>query len=550
MSSFISTEQHFRAASPSSSQNDSSFSFPSPPKGMSAPLSTPTSEKHPKGKRKRTATKDKLILEEAYSINPKPDKQARLEIVNRVSLNEKEVQIWFQNRRQNDRRKSRPLSPQELAALRFGTMHTVSSDPITSQSFLVKHDKTPFPSSDPAQSQATVDHVPMSPKAPISPEQSHARSDAIHATPRWTNQNTDASRLTHMTPQRRVFSPTHESHSFSGSIGYISNRWNTAASLSTPITMPRDNSFRYEHFPPSSCSSVKTTLSQSQMRLSLSLEGKAEIVANESSPSRETPSRSSTLPSLSRSLQRSHSALPAITLPPITSLTKSIPQLARGRSRDVHAWELCADADTRDELTTQAEHESNGSAIAEISLLRSTGNILQSSGAKRNAPLYSPIHQAKKLKLGRANSSAARLENILADSDKPRKSPIGKVDVAMLVSPTDSDKENWSPDSRGNIPEGHQRQPLTSPLKMQNTRRLERILQDQNSPSRLSNRAPSEPRVFGKGLEILHDLVRKVDTSREDDVTKFMRGGDVSPSKKGDMDCVAGLLSLSQGAWR
>lgn len=35
-----------------------------------------------------------MILEEAYSNNPKPDKQARLEIVQRVSLNEKEVQVW------------------------------------------------------------------------------------------------------------------------------------------------------------------------------------------------------------------------------------------------------------------------------------------------------------------------------------------------------------------------------------------------------------------------------------------------------------------------
>jgi hypothetical protein len=34
-----------------------------------------------------------MILEEAYSNNPKPDKQARLEIVQRVSLNEKEVQV-------------------------------------------------------------------------------------------------------------------------------------------------------------------------------------------------------------------------------------------------------------------------------------------------------------------------------------------------------------------------------------------------------------------------------------------------------------------------
>ena len=79
-----------------------------------------TSERHPKGKRKRTAyvartprglaeggarrtitnqwplcrsAKDKAILEAAYNANPKPDKAARLDIVKRVSLNEKEVQV-------------------------------------------------------------------------------------------------------------------------------------------------------------------------------------------------------------------------------------------------------------------------------------------------------------------------------------------------------------------------------------------------------------------------------------------------------------------------
>jgi hypothetical protein len=85
-----------------------------------------TSERHPKGKRKRTAyvvhpsrdllnavgdgqslttfppcssAKDKAILEAAYNANPKPDKAARLDIVQRVSLNEKEVQVrvpWAQ----------------------------------------------------------------------------------------------------------------------------------------------------------------------------------------------------------------------------------------------------------------------------------------------------------------------------------------------------------------------------------------------------------------------------------------------------------------------
>jgi hypothetical protein len=38
---------------------------------------------------------DKLILERAYKANAKPDKFARQEIVNQVSLNEKEVQARF-----------------------------------------------------------------------------------------------------------------------------------------------------------------------------------------------------------------------------------------------------------------------------------------------------------------------------------------------------------------------------------------------------------------------------------------------------------------------
>jgi hypothetical protein len=36
---------------------------------------------------------DKEILEAAYNENPKPDKEARLEIVKRVSLSEKAVQV-------------------------------------------------------------------------------------------------------------------------------------------------------------------------------------------------------------------------------------------------------------------------------------------------------------------------------------------------------------------------------------------------------------------------------------------------------------------------
>ncbi|CCF32745.1 hypothetical protein CH063_05074 [Colletotrichum higginsianum] len=123
-------------------------------------VSTPDSEKHPKGKRKRTAAKDKSILEAAYIGNPKPDKAARLDIVKRVSLNEKEVQIWFQNRRQNDRRKSRPLSAQEIAALRYGGMQILSSDPVAYSSSLPEEKTSPV-------ADAAAVQAPMPAETPV-----------------------------------------------------------------------------------------------------------------------------------------------------------------------------------------------------------------------------------------------------------------------------------------------------------------------------------------------------------------------------------------------
>lgn len=58
-----------------------------------------------------------------------------MEIVEKVKLSEKEVQIWFQNKRQSSRRKSRPLLPHEIAAFGLGGMAALSSDPVSSSSY-------------------------------------------------------------------------------------------------------------------------------------------------------------------------------------------------------------------------------------------------------------------------------------------------------------------------------------------------------------------------------------------------------------------------------
>ncbi|KAG6070291.1 hypothetical protein E4U16_007024 [Claviceps sp. LM84 group G4] len=581
---------------PSSSLDGYELSVLSPTQSLGDDVSAHDgdSDKHPKGKRKRTAAKDKMILENAYRNNPKPDKQARQEIVDRVSLNEKEVQIWFQNRRQNDRRKSRPLSSEELAALRFGGMHHLSPDSMSMHCTMVNTMEAPdrpFSSSEPAS--RPVEHGPVSPRAGyVRREFGRSCSDVVIATPRSHDPLPQQSRYQQgpvpdsEPPLRSI------SQSFASTpVGYLANRWNLGSSFSTPSSMGRahDDASRLHPFPPS-CSSDRThnahsgksELQSSQVRLSLSLEGKAELVSGQASPTRPPTSRtplstfsSSVAPRPRGSLARSHSAASKVTLPPFSALTSyHPPRLTRGRSRDVQAWESCADSERRDELTAQAEHESSGSAIAAISLLRSTSGILQPSSAKRNASLSRPQQprQSKKAKVGRPARLQAAATTPAANTEKQLGNhPDGKVKVSMLVSPTDSDKENWSPDEDGHsqgAEAASRRRPLPAASAASklppsiNPRRLGRVLTDQNIvPPMLGSRAHTAPTyVHGSSstpsptIAIFQDqdgpARKRKKHSRADDVEKFMRGEVVSPSKKPDMDCVAGLLSLSQGAWR
>ncbi|KAI0600193.1 hypothetical protein F4775DRAFT_74084 [Biscogniauxia sp. FL1348] len=632
------------------------------------PSQTSECEKHPKGKRKRTTSQDKAILEAAYSANPKPDKAARLDIVKRVSLNEKEVQIWFQNRRQNDRRKSRPLSPQEIAALRYGGgIHVLSSDPSPTSIDPVPAAVDGLGAVDRAN-EVSLDGRPADTR-PSSPQHSasHHSSQCSSPRPMPASQEeiarSDVRGFLAATPQKddteRSDYGLSQSLRSSASVGYMAGRWSLDSSFSTPATAgrPSDESFRRDSFqsahstahsspgsilpPPSS--------SSSRVRLSLSLDGKAELVSSQPSPPRPTPQPPvdvETLPPVRthRTLQRSRSALPSITLPPISTLTAHLPpQLTRGRSRDVHAWESCCEADTRDELTKQAENESSGSAIAAISLLRSssssaslsnlihnhsTSNVLQANPIKRNSPLQKSSSSltkgvTKKTKLNRASSSIARmqtlsaasLEKLVADEaasrstspealqfDTDKKFLSNKASLSVILSPSgDSDKENWSPKENGNSryhyndrhrplavsSDKAQDLPSSGPLRPSsktpgwnrngNPRRAGRVLGEHDGlcSSRRSlfgsNRANTAPvsgfssrlrggkpgtgasplRIFEDGDEEETEESRRprAGDRRDSEVAEFMRG-EVSPSKKPDMDCVAGLLSLSQGNWR
>ncbi|KAJ2987809.1 hypothetical protein NUW58_g4305 [Xylaria curta] len=509
------------------------------------------SEKHPKGKRKRTTSQDKTILEAAYNSNPKPDKAARLDIVKRVSLNEKEVQIWFQNRRQNDRRKSRPLSPQEIEALRYGNgMRVLSSDalpaamePVSAPVAMPNAAELPQGSSTDLAAPVELGDRPPSPRDAGPQNRSQTSSPKVLEMPQSNEDeqaDPKAKSLLASTPPSptRVAGLEGESHSY-GEVsatptGYLANRWFAGDSFSTPGTGERsgDDSFRYEwdarpapgasidisasrlNSFSSSTSSVADPLppalqphsssSSSQVRLSLSLDGKAELISAQPSPPRPTSqllSSTEILPPVfgNRTLQRSRSALSGITLPPISTLTKTLgapfpPQFTRGRSRDVHAWESCCEADTRDELTRQAENESSGSAIAAISLMRSSSSsaslsnlihnhhshsqppshpgVLQPNSSKRNTLSTTRGSLDRKPKLSRAKTSppmtryismeeSGKLADVEADEDPLEPEKKRRKKQGHILSPSgDSDKENWSPDEDGNP---DRRRPLPPP---------------------------------------------------------------------------------------
>jgi hypothetical protein len=285
----------------------------------------------------------------------------------------------------------------------------------------------------------------------------------------------------------------------------------------------------------------------------MSLDGKAELVSTEPSPprpyiSRPSSSSGSMVPRKRMGgLQRSQSALPfslASLMP--HSNTPLVPRLPTGRSRDARTWEFCCDSEARDQLTTQAENESHGSAVAAINLIRSTSSsALKTNNNKRNAPSAKPDSNkhGKKPKLGRAMSSLARLQN--TEKLSQNLSSDGK--DGLIRSPSgDSDKENWVPTEGGNA----RRHPLPSSRSGKQSQSKAVLVDNLNIPTHAVNFGGSRHRKR-KSANVETNIFEDQENSGEvpQEVEKFMRG-EISPSKKGDLDGVQALLSLSQGNWR
>ncbi|KAE8355185.1 FAD/NAD(P)-binding domain-containing protein [Aspergillus coremiiformis] len=438
-------------------------------------------------KRRRTSPEDHAILEAEYQRNPKPDKTARASIVSRVSLGEKEVQIWFQNRRQNDRRKSKPLQPHELLAPRSD----VSKQGFSDESVPAE------PGSSSGKEQA--DDSGNGSNAGTRPSESVSfGSDIVRGSQEESEQpilSSQTSVVTSEAPENSQGvqgnpSSELESNSQHESVAIDESHQNSAKrkrsvsdlregrpEVHQPITPCGVQGMR---FPPSlrislSCDGEAMVRKEGELtpsppkgrtalRIAMSSDGKAVIRADgEPSPSKNRISMFSTRSPRFTVLRRSNSAV--ILGTPRGSIER---ERIFGRSRDPRNWESVFDTDARSALSTPSSSQ-NASHTGSPGFFRSGGprSLTRSLSAKyKNAATFNssehlntPVPQAtreKRRKLSRAVSSLGRLESglgIANDMNSPypakgSKSIAGTADGDLELNCGDSDKENWIPGTR------------------------------------------------------------------------------------------------------
>jgi hypothetical protein len=294
---------------------------------------------------------------------------------------------------------------------------------------------------------------------------------------------------------------------------------------------------------------------RSAVRISMSSDGEA-LVRREDEPSpsknriRMIPGRS---PRLS-GLRRSCSAINfSVSRPGF--LDREGANKPFGRSRDARTWELYCDTDARSALSTPSSSQSGPTTpglYRRQSLNRrsfSKPNVLTPRLELLNRETPVEGSGEKRRKLSRTVSSLGRLESgqrfdASRQSGKKGRSTSGSFkenDEDIELELGDSDKENWVPGTQLS----NRRRPRRVGSQIRRS-----VLRDanMNNKNTVDDLALVSSGKRERGLRAIRgnsNLPPKLD----DEVAAFMSGPDAS-SREEDLDCIQGLLSLSQGAWR
>ena len=299
---------------------------------------------------------------------------------------------------------------------------------------------------------------------------------------------------------------------------------------------------------------------RSAVRISMSSDGEALVrTANELSPSKSRwPNRRHRL---SR-LRRSNSA---VTLPVSRAglFDRGSEDKLFGRSRDSRAWELHCDTDARSALSipfssknvlggvsrglvrSRSQRSLTARSFGEHNVLQSRPGLLnQMTGSER---------LGNERKLLRTVSSLGRLESDqkVTASKTLVKGPytpggIKYDDEELELHVGDSDKENWIPGMRTSTTTRRRAARMPGGRSVLKETGLKTRNRDQEYQGRVSSCKRTKP----AGYTGSHVNPQNADVpAKVDEVSAFMSRSDTS-SREEDLDCIQGLLSLSQGAWR
>ncbi|KAI4650861.1 hypothetical protein J4E93_003218 [Alternaria ventricosa] len=530
-------------------------------------------------KRRRTSKEDEDVLKSEYLKNPKPDKAARLEIVRKVALGEKEVQIWFQNKRQNDRRRSRPLEPSSTASL-MSSSSTMSDPPTEDETVAIARniDNAPGPK------EADQDECPRSdpPEQPATPE---LTSDETIPEPRTIDTAFSANEPENA--NEVVAEPSTETQNTENASTEISNSQQAAQSSqgaaqnrTSWISNRRSASFvrylddytpeviTFPNAPPKpSVSPDHATKTPSRplkrkhsfVRIATNEDGTARIVTDlDKTPS--PPKSKKTPSSFSRAaagLRRSYSAAGLNDRLAAAARGEPSPKVPRttsniGRSRDSRAWEFWCDPESRSttSLTTRAEQEESGSAADAIGILRANRRILAQNQARQNSSPLMARHSSHKVQsspLKKARGSMQRASTIsgrFSNKEYADYKKGGESTESDEFPQTESDKENWEPDAPKSV--RRDRQVAATPPASRAARKILGENTDlMSQTSSLGAMLAKDKRKGGKSI---------VDPEQDDELRQFMHGDDASGrssiNSAEEAGCVEGLLKLSQGQWK
>ncbi len=424
-------------------------------------------------------------------------------------------QIWFQNRRQSSRRRSRPLLPHEIAQYQMAR----SSGCVAQSSSPGLQDFAP------TVAQHTVSGT-TSGRQPIPGEQhpvSYPRPDGLAS-------NADVSFVT--APGRSsAVEPVRTASSIQ-----VLDIEGVETVAQDHCARRSDQSLDSESVrllpAPAAVREAPKTL-----RLSMTSEGKAEVTCKSaSSPSPPRPHQVG---------DNQHVSTVPLLDPLLVGKDVRIQPLKRassGRSRDSRAWEFWCDKDARGELEYKADKDASGSAADAIGLLRSNSGrrVLGSLPAKRNIQQSRSSvnpkrhkHGGEKTGLQRSVTHDAKVHSVMHRAQNGTLSGLPTSSIPgnqKRVPGNDSDKENWSPEGLASEDRGAA---ATDSSKVPSRHTMS------------SNRSYDQSFTFVEPSDV-------VDPEEDPEIAAFMNPGRRSSSVSGEeeMDCVHGLLSLSQGNWR